>query len=114
MVMPTCGCTYTILRNPDGFQVDWCPLHAAAEETAKQRDQLLEAATWVVPYIRGMRARGMMEIPDLAVQALVDAVAAAFATAQPEKQGDFFCTHPSHSADGCSSPVCTGPNPEEE
>lgn len=38
---------------------------------------LLEAAQWVERYVSDMKRRGLMEVPDLAVDALVDAIAAA-------------------------------------
>ena len=95
MVTPTdCGCTIeTDDSNP--FQhpqyIMYCPLHAAAEETAKQRDRLLEALKNLVaitqqdilPNIRAIEG-GQLQVD--AAWSLIGEAHAAIATAQLEKQ----------------------------
>ncbi len=51
------------------------PNHDAVANLIAAAPELLEAAEWVERYVSDMKRRGLCEIPDLAVDALVAAIA---------------------------------------
>ena len=53
-----CGCKVWKAQSHRPANVQFCPLHAAAQETASHRDQLLEAAKEALAHLQSNHGAG--------------------------------------------------------
>ena len=79
-----CDCQVGFTDYVETF-ITYCPLHAAAEETAKQRDQLIEALGQIA-LGEGPFSRDPLEHCTNVVESQQAIARAAIAAAQPEEQ----------------------------
>ena len=83
----SCGCASAIFGKAAGLH--FCPLHAAAPETAAERDRLLQVNTEVVEalqmangYLRALEKRTKTPEVSLMLRACIDKMDAALAKAE--------------------------------